>query len=181
MLDSATAVKVSGEAHALVSSLQSLVVTADGATILNWSWQAGVVTATLWAADWTPAGDGPHLFRATATDHAGNTTYATLTVVVDAQPPTVAVAPTVITADRYHEPRTLNLTGTVADAAGVASVVWRVANGQWQIATLDSGAPGATTDTWSAAWTLAGSSSALPDGATFTVTARATDLGRACD
>ncbi|MCX6033133.1 MAG: proprotein convertase P-domain-containing protein, partial [Chloroflexi bacterium] len=175
VLDSAATVKVSGEAHALVSSLQTLIVTADGVTLLNWSWLPGVVTDTLFTADWTPTGDGPHALVATATDQDGATTDATYTVIVDSQPPAVAVAPTILTGDRYHEPRTLDLTGTVTDTGGVASVEWQIANGKWQMATLDSGAPGATSDTWRAAWTLG--AGALPDGATFDVTVRATDLG----
>jgi len=175
VVDSTATVKVSGEAHALVSSLESLVVTADGATILNWSWLPGVVTDTLWSADWTPVGDGPHLIHATLTDQNGDSSDASLTVTVDAQPPAIAIAPTILTGSAYHEPHTLDLTGAVTDTAGVEKVEWRTATGGWQLATLDSGAAGATSDTWSAAWTL--DEGALPDGASFTVGARATDLG----
>ena len=48
-----------------------------------------------------------------------------------------------ITGTRYHEPRTLDLGGTTADAAGVVAVEWRVdgctlaACTQWNPAVLE--------------------------------------------
>ncbi|HSN78223.1 MAG TPA: CARDB domain-containing protein [Anaerolineae bacterium] len=175
VVDSAATLKVSGEAHALVSSLSSLVVTVDGVRVINWSWQPDVIASTLWSANWTPTGDGPHTATGRATNHDGSVSEASYTFIVDVQPPAVSIDPTLLLGDRYREPRTLSLQGAVSDTAGVAAVQWRVGNGAWQVATLASGGPGATSDTWQGDWTL--EAGPPPDGAVFNIAVRATDIG----
>ena len=174
LLDSADPFEVVGEASAPGSSLQALAVTADGVPIHTQNWGSGAVTETTWSATWTPAGDGQHVLRADVTAWDGSVASDVVTVTVDAEPPQVGITPLLLTADRYREPRTVDLTGLVTDTAGVAQVEWRIASGNWQMSTLASGATAPVTDTWRGGWLL--EIGPLPDGATYTASARATDL-----
>jgi len=168
LLDSTDPISVTGEAASALSYLKDLTLKADGTPIHSQSWASGAVTETIWSADWTPAGEGPHRLQAELTDWSDNAASATVTVTVDTTPPEITIAPTVYTGTRYYEPRTVDLSGLFTDTGGVSSVQVTVA-GQSGAAHLN-----AADHTWRFPWQL--DSADLPDGATYDVSAQAADI-----
>ncbi len=168
VLGSLAPVSVTGQAEAITSSLQALTVTVDAATLYTETW-SGIVTGTYWSTDWAPSGEGEHRLRALITDREGNVATDTLTVTVDAQPPSVVITPTLLTTTHYHLPNTLDLSGRVTDTVGRPGVRVVVTGARRFEGSVDS-----ASGPWVVPWYLG--AGPLPDGETYTVTAQATDI-----
>ncbi len=167
ILASTDAVSISGQTRALSATLRSLDVTVDGVAVHTESWATGALSETLWSMTWTPPGEGRYALHAEAVDWAGNSAEDSLTVLVDTQPPTLTFASTVLTRTHYRSPRSVLLTGPLSDTGGVETV--RIF--------ADADTPinaNVHTDSWRTPWYLG--PDALPDGETFTLAARATDV-----
>lgn len=146
-------------------ALRDLTVTLNGAPFHSQSWTEGAATtAAAWSAGWTPAGEGSYEFSLTLRDWDGGQVVETVTVLVDTQAPTVLLGTDAITTTHLLAgiPR---LSGSATDSAQLSRVSVQVNGGRWQPATLDGSA-------WQWPWFLG----ETPDGETFDVTARATDL-----
>lgn len=172
-LDDVAPLSVTVMARSVTVTLQALSATLNGVPVYTQTWASGAVTSTLETFTWMPGGDGTHVFQAYITDWDGATATHTLSVTVDTLPPEIAIgrkAATshVLTATHYHEPRTLDLTGVLTDAGGIAGVEWQAPGGEWLPATH------VTTDTWHAEWQLPLGD--LPDGAATVITATAQDI-----
>ncbi|MFN2184456.1 MAG: LamG-like jellyroll fold domain-containing protein [Anaerolineae bacterium] len=138
----------------------------DGTRVIETSnWAPSTITDTIWTTSWTPQGEGPHQIEVQLTDWAGVTFTDTATVILDQTPPAVGIATTVLTTTHLAGGQ-VRLNGTASDATGLAGVDVQVDGGHWRPASLYD-------DTWAVSW-LAGLT-ALPDGESHTVTARATD------
>ena len=167
ILASTDAVSISGQTRALSSTLRSLDVTVDGATVYTASWATDTLSETVWRTTWTPPNEGRYALHAEAVDWAGNLAEDSLTVLVDTQPPTLAFASTVLTRTHYRSPRSVLLTGPLSDTGGVETVH----------VFPDAAAPinaNVHAESWRTPWYLG--SNTLPDGETFTLAARATDV-----
>jgi hypothetical protein len=175
VLDSLDAAAFVGRATAATSSLQALTVTLDSAPIYTETWAADAVTETLWTAHWTPAGEGRHVVTAQITAWDGGTASDAVTFTLDTAPPAIGIAPGVLTTTHLVAPRLLGLTGWVTDSGSVPSVRATVDGTTFDGGVDATDAPPLITGDWRALWDVA--SEALPDGATFTVTAQATDAG----
>jgi hypothetical protein len=169
VLTTADPVTVTVSGYAL-HSLSALTVTVDGAPLDTATWARDVVTHTLWSVAWTPplalTAEGPHTLSSVAADWEGNVqtdTYA-LSVTLDTQPPSIAITPTVLTTVHRLSFGRVALTGLVTDNGGVERVQVKTSDA-WNDASLHDG-------TWRYPWYL----DSEPDGATYTVTARATDV-----
>ncbi len=176
VLDSSAPIEIEGDAYATVSTLQGLTVTVDGTVISTRSWESGV-QANTWFADWTPAGDGRYELQATVTDAEGHTASDAITLTVDTEPPEIAISTTVFTGTHLHPPRRLDLMGPVTDTGGVAAVHVGIGAGAAPSIPAeleDSGGAAIVTGTWRAPWHL--DAGPLPDGETYSVTARVTDI-----
>jgi subtilisin-like proprotein convertase family protein len=159
---------VTGKAFAESASLQAITLTLGSSTLFTQSWASGTVSATIWNAFWDPAGlsDGPHRLHAALTTWDGTQVSDILTVTLDTQPPQLTVATTELTHTHYRASGALVLEGIAADAGGVARV--DLLSGDESHAAMIEG------QTWEVPWYLP--TDALPDGETFTVTVRATDI-----
>jgi uncharacterized repeat protein (TIGR01451 family) len=148
--------------------LDTLTVTVDGGPIYTQTWPAGVITDT-WMTTWTPGGEGA--YRIEALLQAPNGVVLTdthpITVIVDTQAPEIAIASTVLTSTHYQPSGVLALYGPITDTGGIASVEWRLGSGDWQPAQINGTG-------WQGLWRVGFDD--LPDGETFTVAARATDV-----
>jgi len=147
--------------------LKALTVTADSAPLATLTWPSNTVTDTLWTTAWTPSGEGAHTLLAIAEDWAGRVQTDThpVTIIVDTQPPVVVIAPTVLTSTQRLSFGRVALTGLATNTGGIAAVAVQVDGGLWQRASLHG-------PTWRYPWYLGSE----PDGATYTVSARATDV-----
>ncbi|MGC9400243.1 MAG: LamG-like jellyroll fold domain-containing protein [Anaerolineae bacterium] len=178
VLTSTAPIAVMGAAYAQ-DGLETLTVTVDSAVIYTQTWPAGVITGT-WTTTWTlptggGSGEGAYRLEALLRDQNGIVLTAThpITVIVDTQAPEIAIASTVLTSTHYQPSGILALHGPITDTGGIADVEWRVANGAWQAAQVSNGG-------WQGLWQVGFED--LPDGETFTVAARATDVaGRAIE
>ena len=169
VLDSTLATTIQGEAWAITSSLRALTVTVDGGLFYTNTWNSGAYTQAVWSTTntWTPI-EGAHSIGAALTAWDGNTVGDAISVIVDVQPPTLSITPTVLTTTAYHAPKTLDVTGLVTDVGGVENVQV-VIEGPTGSVTNAAGIDG---DAWLVPWDM----DALPDGTTYTVTAEATDV-----
>ncbi len=165
VLDSHAPLPFTGEAVALVSSLQALTVTVDGGLFYTATWPSAALTHTLWTTpDWTPT-EGPHQVQVTVTTWDGDRAVEVADIIVDTLPPAIGIAPTVLTTTHYHPPL-FEVTGWVTDAAtSLPDVVWRVGSAAWQPA-------GVVGNTWIGGWYL----TETPDGVVYTVRAQAADM-----
>ncbi|HHS98157.1 MAG TPA: hypothetical protein ENK08_09760, partial [Chloroflexi bacterium] len=169
VLGSLDPVTVTGQAEAVTSSLRALTVTVDTTTLYTDTWASGTVTGTYWSTNWIPSGEGQHRLQALVTDWDGNVATDTLTVTVDAQPPSVIITPTLLTTTHYHVPNTLDLTGRVTDTVSQPQVRVVVTGARHFEGSVDS-----ASGPWVVPWYLG--TGPLPDGETYTVTAQATDI-----
>jgi hypothetical protein len=159
-------ISVTGGAYAR-DYLKALTITADSAPLATLTWPSNTVTDTLWNTTWTPSGEGAHTLLAIAEDWAGRVQTDThpATVIVDTQPPSIDISPTVLTSTQRLSFGRVALTGLATDTGGIAAVAVQVDGGLWQRASLHG-------PTWRYPWYLGSE----PDGATYTVSARATDV-----
>lgn len=168
VLDSLTPFSFRGTAEVLDgTSLKDLTLTLDGAPFYSVNWPSGTVTQTTWNTAptlWPPA-EGPHQVRATVTTWGGGSAVDVADIIIDTLPPAIGVAPTVLTMTHYSPP-IVNVSGIVTDASlPYVDVVWKVGSAAWQPAAL-------TNNVWNGEWYA----SSTPDGVTYTVSARATDI-----
>ncbi len=163
-----TPLTVTGKAFAESASLQALTLTLGSSTLFTQTWASGTVSATIWNALWDPTGlsDGPKKLHAALRTWDGTQVSDTLTVTLDTQPPQVAVATTVLTHTHYRADGAMILEGWVVDAGGVTQVEL-LSDDESHQATVEG-------QVWKVPWYLP--TDALPDGETYTVTVRATDI-----
>jgi subtilisin-like proprotein convertase family protein len=157
--------------------LRALTLTVDSTVIYQDTWAKDVLTETLWATTWQPAGEGVYGLQATVTDWDGNTASDTVTTTVDLLPPTVAVTPTLLTRAHYHQPRRLDVSGVATDTQGVADVHVSVDGydlGAAALSLIKIGAGGERVVAWHVPWYLR--PGPLPDGTTYAITATVTDI-----
>ncbi len=166
ILDSDQPFLINGQAAGGNSSLKILSLRVNGILIHGQSWDQGAVVDLPWSFSWTPTGEGQHTIEVTVTDWSGNSVSDQSTVIVDTAAPQIGADGTLYTAAQFYEPGRIDITGWVSDTVGVASVEWRLADGEWQSAVVDS-------SNWQATWQL--ESGLLPDGEEFLFTFRATD------
>ena len=164
-LTSTAVITAAGGAYS-PSFLRALTVTVDGGPIYTQTWSGPTVSDTAWLAPWTPAGDGAHHLAALLLDWSGMRYSDTITVTLDTDPPTIALSSTVVTSTHASAGQ-VRLHGTVSDNVGTGSVAIQVDGGAWWSANIIA-------DTWTALWVP--DSAAPPDGDTYTITAKATDL-----
>jgi len=166
VLTSTAPITVTGYAYAL-DALQALTVTLDGALVYTETWAVGAMTNTLWSFAWTPPDQGVYLFEPAVSDWNGNTATGErpATIYVDTEPPSVDIAPTVLTPSEQIGDNMVQLAGTTTDVVQMQRVEVSVDGGPWQRASVSNGQ-------WQLPWRLSGPA----DGASFTVTARATDV-----
>jgi hypothetical protein len=164
-----------GRATAHVSSLETLTVTLDSAVIYTDTWALDAVTETLWTAEWTPAGEGLHIVEAQVKAWDGSAASDAVTFTLDTELPAIGIEPKLLTTTHLIAPGLIELTGWVTDSATVPSVQAIVDGTTFDGGVDASGAPPLITGDWRALWDV--DSGSLPDGAVFTVTARATDAG----
>ncbi len=164
VLSSLVPVSVTVGAYAL-DYLRAITLTVDGEFLDAAAWPNGAITDTLWATTWTPAEEGPHMLLAVASDWAGRVQTDTRPdiIIVDTQPPWVAIEPTVLTTTHRISLGRVALTGLVTDTGGVERVQVKTSE-VWDDTSLHDGA-------WRYPWNLGSE----PDGAAYIVTARATD------
>ena len=128
------------------------------------TWTPSTATDTIWTTPWTPGGEGPHRIEATLDDWAGGTYTDSLSLIIDTQPPQVAISTAVFTTTHLAGGQ-VTVAGTADDDNGLSRVEVQ-ARGVWRPAVFDSGA-------WTATWVP--DLGAQPDGETVSLTARATD------
>jgi len=140
----------------------------DNASLSQVHWQnnGGPLNLATGTTTWTasiPLASGNNNIIVRATDSAGNTALASITVNYDANAPTVTItvptsSPTFVTGNATLA----TLSGTASDDSGISLVEWRNNNGAY--------APAGGTTAWSV--------SSIPlVGGTNTIDVRATDLG----
>ncbi len=168
---------VDGEAYA-EDYLKTLSVTANGSPIHSGSWPQppapGAITETHWSTSFAPLGEGDYVLDSLVTDWSSRTQTTThpITITVDLTPPAAPVfATTIVTSSRRAAQGTAILDGTAADSIGVAKVELDPNGEGWGSATLDGSLQAPT---WRYLWRLGDGD---PDGVTYSVSARATDLG----
>ena len=159
-------VQVSGGARAS-SPLKSLTVYADATIIYSASWTENqAVTEASWTTTWTPSADGDYLLIAIAdawdTSLEANT-YPTQ-VLVASEPPTIALASTIITSTHETLPGVVELTGTSTAGGYARTEVRTTANGPFHGVTANASG-------WTYRWNLG----QRPDGVGYPVTARIVD------
>jgi Tol biopolymer transport system component len=118
------------------------------------SWTASGITLTV----------GKNVFTVTATDYAGNTAVATLTVIYDRVAPVVKIASPTIRRSYHASTSTLSIGGTAADVNGITKVAWSNLRG------------GSGTCTGTTSWSASGIT-LLPGRNVITVTATDVDGG----
>jgi uncharacterized repeat protein (TIGR01451 family) len=173
VLTSLDPVALTGAVYAQ-DGLDTLTVTVNGGPIHTQTWPAGVITDT-WTTTWAPGSEGAYRLEALLHDQNGVvlTEIHPITVIVDTQPPAIAVESTILTTTHYQPSGILALHGPVTDTGGIASVEWRLDSGDWQAAQTHGAG-------WQGLWHIGFED--LPDGESFTVTSRATDVaGRATE
>ncbi len=174
VLTSTAEVNIIGGAYA-PDYLRTLTVTVGSTPIETLNWDiTDAVSETIWSVTWNPSltltGEGAHHIEVLARDWAGHTASDQITVILDTEPPTLTMASTVFTTTHYHASGRLELTGTVSDTGGVASVDVEISRSP----TL-SGTARLARDAWFYAWYEDVDNP--PDGTIYNVTARATDIG----
>ncbi len=126
------------------------------------------VTTTRWTQAWTPSSEGRHTLAATTESCADEYHYyQSHEVTVDATPPQVTITPLLLNRDHRLSYGRVVLAGQALDGvlgSGVTRVEVSVDSGAWSEASLQGNA-------WSWDWYLGEE----PDGARYTVSARATD------
>ena len=161
-------ISVSGYALA-TAGLQNLSVSANGLEIYGQSWPVSpTITNTMWSFTWTPPGQGAYRLAATVQDWANASAIGALaaTVYLDTDAPSVAINPVVLTTTHQLGDQAVYLSGIALDAVQTRRVEVSVEGDPWQKASL------AADGSWRWPWLLAD----LPDGETFSVSARASDL-----
>jgi hypothetical protein len=169
VLDRAVGLSLTLEAEALGSALRALSLTVNSTLHTSEVWATSDVTRALRTVDWTPAGDGYYRLLARVEDWEGAVASDTVTITVDTEAPSVTVEPLVLTDTHFHHPRTVDLNGRVTDTVDVAQVHVQVTDGTG----IDEPSASWADHAWLAPWFL--SAQSLPDGETYTVTARALD------
>jgi len=96
---------------------------------------AATITGNTWSYALTGLTAGTNIIAITALDSAGNSSTASATVVVDLAPPTVTINPVTSPSSQTSQ----NLSGTVNDNIGVASVTVKLGSGTPAPATISGG------------------------------------------
>ncbi|MFN2169068.1 MAG: Ig-like domain-containing protein, partial [Anaerolineae bacterium] len=144
--------------------VKSLTIRDGNRVIDNLHWAHLAITDTTWTTTWTPDGEGPHQIEATLRDWAGGAYTDTVTVILDTQPPEVAITTAVLTSTHVAGGQ-VTVAGTANDANGITAVDLQ-ARGVWRPARIEDG-------TWTATWIP--DLGKPPDGQIFTGVARAVD------
>ena len=168
VLTTTNPISVAGAAYSQWD-LATLTVTVDSAVIYTHTWPAGH-TNEAWATTWTPSSDGIHVMEAVVSDVGGQVSTDThpITVVVDTQPPSIAVPYQVLTTAHRLSFNRVVLTGPYTETGQVAAIGAQANGGHWfPAAPLDA-------DTWRYAWYL--DEDEEPDGKTYIVTTVITDV-----
>lgn len=167
LLDNTDALTITGRAFAEVSSLRALTISVDGSAIFTQTWATDEVSQTLWTAPWDPTGlpDGEHQVRAEVLTSADEVAEDVIAVTLDTQAPQLALSASTLTGSAYHAPGLLDISGFVTDTAGATSVQV-IFEGDAYGALLDGNV-----------WHTSVSVDQVPDGATYTVTVQANDVG----
>ena len=154
-----TTYAIAGTASDTGFGVQQVLISLDGST------PHLIATGTSsWTFDWNLPADGSYLIKAAAIDLMGNvqTTPTSATVIVNNNPPTVAI--TTPPANGAVRGTTSPVSGTATDpGAGVQKVEVQIAGGAWQLASFDP-ASGA----WNYVWTL-------PSDGSYSIMVRAID------
>jgi hypothetical protein len=150
--------------------LKALTVTVDSTVIYTDAWSPGTSWGGMWSTTWDPsaAGDGPHLLLAVAADHHGEVQADTrpVTIVLDTQPPEIALPGTALTIAHQVYPGQVALSGPYTETGTVDAIDAREEGSYWVDAVArDDG-------TWLAIWPLGEE----PDGKPYTLTARINDV-----
>ena len=154
------------------SGLQAITLTVDGSPLTSFTFPGASVTGYVYKTTWTPAPDivdGAHIFTTSASDWTGRVQERpfTSTIFIDTQPPTIDINPSVYTTSQMVSNWGVNLTGPVSDLAGLSEVqISPAGSGIWYRASVIG-------DQWS----YPRRPITLPDGQTFDLDLRATDLG----
>jgi hypothetical protein len=160
-------ISVTGGAYAL-NDLHVLTATANGVVFhTETSWGTGI-TDTLWYGTWNPAGEGEYTLASVVQDQTGSVQTQTwpISVTVDALPPSVSIEPTVLTPAHRLNSIAVVLGGIASDTMSLEAVDVNVNGHGWDNASFEG-------TTWHYPWYLGQD----PDGKTYTVSVRATDLG----
>ncbi|MGD8858247.1 MAG: Ig-like domain-containing protein, partial [Chloroflexota bacterium] len=144
--------------------VKSLTIRDGNRVIDNLHWAHLAITDTTWTTTWTPDGEGPHQIEATLRDWTGGAYTDTVTVILDTQPPEVAITTAVLTSTHVAGGQ-VTVAGTANDANGITAVDLQ-ARGVWRPARIEDG-------TWTATWIP--DLGKPPDGQIFTGVARAVD------
>ena len=163
LLNSTLPVNVKGGAFS-PNSLKSLFIRVDRRVIFTTHWPRPGVKDTTWMAPWTPKGEGAHQIEATLKDWKGHEYTGLVTVIVDTQPPELAIATQVITSTHLINHQ-VTVAGTANDENGIAAVDLEV-GGVWHPAVVSA-------EAWTATWIPELDS--VPDGEMVSVVARAID------
>ena len=163
VLSTTLPISITGGAYAL-HALRALTVTVNGTPFYTQAWHSP--TDTLWAATWTPPGEGRYTFLSQIEDSLGNvqTGAQPISITVDTQLPAITIASTVLTTAHRLSYGRVPLTGVATDSVGLEAVEVAIDGGDWDEASFNG-------ETWRYPWYLDDE----PDGATYTVTARAVD------
>ncbi len=145
-------VTVSGTASKTGSGLQKVEVSVDGGSF-------SIATGTTsWSFATSALSDGPHTITAKATDNAGNTKEASISISVDASPPAINITSPADGHVFIASPVTI--IGTASDNIGLSKVKVKVGTGDWQ--------PASGTNSWNATVTLSEGSNTIYAQATDT-------------
>ena len=165
-------VTISGSATA-TDGLKSLSLTANGSPVGTVDWSSGApLESATWSLTWTPPGEGRYtlLSTLTARDDSVQPTLHPIEVIVDYNLPSVAIASDVITrSSLLADVGVVEITGSASDFSGIRSVQVQMQGGAFADASL--GGAQCTSCGWRLSWPIGFE----PDGATYPVTARATD------
>jgi hypothetical protein len=181
LLTATDPISVAGGAYAnRTDGLKALTVTVDGGTIYTKTWTSGASYGEIWETSWLTLTEGAHTLLSVVADHQGyvQTDTRPITVVVDTQPPQIALPTGVLTVAHRVSGGRLALTGPYTETGGVTSIRVREdvpgsGVGEWDDAIVydDDPATGSG-QAWRYIWFL----DDVPDGRPYTFTARIADV-----
>ncbi len=167
-------IQVNGEATAGLKQVRMRIA---GETILEQNWAPGQAVEFDLVRYWSPVllADGTHTMIASLENQAGDVVTDTVQITVEIQPPVISLGSNLFTG-LDNENGKLTLYGLAGDPIGLKAVEVTIGNPLRETIVLAAqiSEPVEGESAWSAVWPLVPGN--LPDGETYSVTVKATNL-----